>query len=152
MHLRDLPHSAGACSVLGYMMKLWRIRSLTTTSPDAEAAVRLLQGGSQTQTIWPGCLQGPRMSSAPPHQGLCRNGISEHTGRATYLCLKAAEEPSSFPLPPHPGLQSPAPGRSGEGRKGSEGKGWPECRRQFHKERKHSSFCPCPQSCRSPLG
>lgn len=111
MHLRGFPRSAGACSALGYTMKLWRIRSLTTTSPDPEAAVMLLQGGSQTQTIQPGCLQG----SAPPGQGLCGNGISEHTGRATYFCLKAAEEPSSFSLPPHPGLQSPAPGK---------GRGW----------------------------
>lgn len=145
-----LPHSAaGRLLRPGLQGRLQRIRPRPRPSPDAQAALGLLQGDSRTQTIRPGCLQG----SAPLGQGLCGNGISEHTGRATSLCVKAAEgmgKSSSFPFPPHPGLQSPRPG-GGEGGRVSEVKGWRECRLQSRGEGSRSS-CPCPQSLRSPLG
>lgn len=49
----------------------------TAQSPHLAQTLRLLV--RHLQGVWPGGLQG----SAPPGQGLCRNGISEHTGRTT---------------------------------------------------------------------
>lgn len=142
MHLRGFPTVPGACSVLGYMMKLWRILSLTTTSPDPEAAVRLLQAGAQTQT----CLQG----TAPPVKASVGMGfLSILEGPHTFVSKLQRRPPPSHFLPTQ-ACRAQHWGR--EWGEGSEGKGWPECWRQLHREGESSSFCPCPQSCRSPLG
>lgn len=146
MHLRGFPTVPGARSVLGYVMKLWRIRSLTTTSPDPE----LLSGSSKV-------APRPRPSS----QAVFRGQLHPVKVSVGMGFLSILEGPHTFvsklqrrPPPSHflPTQACRAQHRGSGGGEGSEGKGWPECRRQLHREGESSSFCPCPQSCRSSLG